>query len=565
MNKYVIAPDSFKGTMSSQEVCDIIERGILECDCDAQILKVPVSDGGEGFAEAYIKQCGGTRCELQVKGPLFEPVQAQWGMLADQKTAVIEMAAAAGLTLIKAEQQNPELTTTWGVGELILEAISKGAEKIILGLGGSASNDGGMGMAAALGCRFLDADGVELSPIGANLAKIARITTAPDLSKIQFEAACDVNNRLFGPEGAAYVFAGQKGADQAMQERLDEGLKNLAAKIESELGVQVGDLSGGGAAGGLGAGVVAFLGGTLKPGIELLLDTMNFNALIQDADFIITGEGRMDGQSLAGKTPVGIARRGKQFGVPVIGIAGSLSQDLNPLYAEGFTALFSTIRDVDSLEATLAHCREDLYETVKAVVNLILAGQKTGAVHLPARQKSQATLFTTLKKFISETEALVSVDAARFKDPLALQVAWNGLKTNNPGSSTKVLEETEPGVLRFKSSAVETLKAALFSGSAVVFDKNMGLFYRGPKPTGDTKQAVRLEDVHALQLLSRKGGVRSNENKPGRFLHVYELNLVKHDGERLHVMSYYDKNNARADADAMGEWLAVPVWDGIEG
>ena len=565
MNKYVIAPDSFKGTISSQEVCDIIERSILDFDHDAVIVKVPVSDGGEGFADAFLRQCGGTRHELSVKGPLFQPVQAYWGMLADNKTAVIEMAAAAGLMLIKPEQMNPELTTTWGVGELILDAISKGAEKIIIGLGGSATNDGGIGMATALGYRFLDASGEELSPIGANLSKIARIIKPPDQIRTDFEAACDVNNTLFGPDGAAFVFAGQKGADQAMIERLDEGLKNLTSKIESDLGAYVGDVSGGGAAGGLGAAVVAFLGGTLKPGIELLLDTMNFDALIQDADYLFTGEGRMDGQSLAGKTPVGVARRGKQLGVPVIGIAGSLSQDLSPFYAEGFTALFSTIRDVDSVEATLAHCREDLYATVRAVVSLILAGQKNITANLPVKQKSQATLFTTLKKFISETEALVPVDASKFKDPLALQVAWTGLKTNNPGSSTKVLVETEPGVLRYKSSVVEKLKATLFAGSAVVFDKHLGLFYRGLKPTSDVKQAVRLEDIHALQLLSRKGAVRSNENKANDFLHVYELNLVKHDGVRHHVMSYYDKNNARADAAVISEWLAVPVWDGIDG
>ena len=379
MIKFVIAPDSFKGTMSSQEICNIIETCILALEPDAMVTKVPVADGGEGLVDAYLSRLGGTRYELEVTGPLFQSVTACWAMLADEKTAIIEMAAAAGLPLVESAQRNPELTTTVGVGELIMDALAKGAQKIILGLGGSATNDGGIGLAHALGYRFLDLSGNELLPIGANLVKIARIVPPAAksiLTDVMVEAACDVNNVLFGMSGAACIFSPQKGADPAMVQRLDAGLRNLAVRISADLGADVETVAGGGAAGGLGAGVIAFLGGTLRPGIELLLDTINFNQIIQEADFVITGEGHMDGQSLSGKTPVGIARRARQYNIPVIGIAGSLGNDLDPLYAEGFSALFSTIRDLNTLEATLARSREDLAETAKAVVRLIQASRQ---------------------------------------------------------------------------------------------------------------------------------------------------------------------------------------------
>lgn len=375
MLKFIIAPDSFKGTMSSIEICNLIEKCILELAPESLIVKVPVADGGEGLVDAYLAQFGGIRYELSVTGPLFQRIHSFWGLLPDKKTAVIEMAAAAGLPLVDIKQRDPERTTSFGVGELILDAVSKGATKIILGLGGSATNDGGIGMAQALGFEFLDSSGNSLQPIGANLINISSIVPPSSglmLDSIEIVAACDVANKLFGFEGAAYIFAPQKGADPEMVKRLDAGLRHFAAILKNELGIDVSDVAGGGAAGGLGAAVVAFTGGTLKPGVELLLDTLDFDKLIQDADYVITGEGRMDGQSLSGKTPVGIARRANRYNIPVIGIGGSLGGDTEQLYRAGFTALFSTIKDLDTLENTLLNCRENLSGLVKSIVRLII-------------------------------------------------------------------------------------------------------------------------------------------------------------------------------------------------
>lgn len=378
MRKYVIAPDSFKGTMSSIEICDLIEQIILELDPDAKVDKVPVADGGEGLVDAFLSMCGGKgrRIETKVTGPLFAPVDSFFGMLDDGDTAIIEMAAAAGLPMLSKEERNPEKTTSVGVGELILKAVSAGAKKIIIGLGGSATNDGGTGMAYALGYRFLDQNGAELSPVGGNLAKIARIIppagkAIPD--SIVIEAACDVNNLLLGKKGAAYIFGPQKGADPAMVEALDKGLTNFADRLEADLGIDTRSIPGGGAAGGLGAGVVAFLGGTLRPGIELLLDAVHFDDMVSQADYVFTGEGRMDGQSLSGKTPVGVAMRAKRFNVPVIGVVGSLGKEVDPLYDVGFTTVISTIRDLASLDETLKNAKIDLITLVRSLVRLIVA------------------------------------------------------------------------------------------------------------------------------------------------------------------------------------------------
>ena len=376
MHRYLIAPDSFKGTMSSSEVCLIIEQAILEAEPDALVEKVAVADGGEGLVDAYLSMFGGERIWIDVTGPLFKPVRAFWGLLPDGQTAVIEMAAAAGLPLLSAAEKNPEQTTTLGVGELVMSAINHGVKKIVLGLGGSATNDGGIGLASALGYRFLDAAGRDLLPTGSSLLKISRIVppaASPLPAGLEIEAACDVSNPLLGLQGAAHVFAPQKGADPGMVERLDQGLANLAVRIAADLAIDVLNVPGGGAAGGLGAGVVAFLGGRLRPGIELMLDAADFDRKVQDADFVITGEGRMDGQTLSGKAPVGVVRRAKRYQVPVIGIVGSLGGNADALYEIGFTTIISTIRELASLEDTLGSCRQDLAAAVKAVVRLINA------------------------------------------------------------------------------------------------------------------------------------------------------------------------------------------------
>ena len=362
--------------MSSSEVCLIIEQAILEAEPDALVEKLAVADGGEGLVDAYLAMFGGERICIDVSGPLFKPVHAFWGLLPDGQTAIIEMAAAAGLPLITSAEKNPEQTTTLGVGELVLSAIRHGVKKIVLGLGGSATNDGGIGLAAAIGFRFLDAAGLDLLPVGGSLQKIRQIippAANPLPAGVEIEAACDVSNLLLGLQGAAHVFAPQKGADPAMVERLDRGLANLAVRIAADLAIDVRPVPGGGAAGGLGAGVVAFLGGRLRPGIELMLDAADFDRKVQNADYVITGEGRMDGQTLSGKAPVGVARRAKRSQVPVIGIAGSLGKNIDSLYEIGFTTIIGTIRELASEEETLGNCRQDLAEAVKALVRLINA------------------------------------------------------------------------------------------------------------------------------------------------------------------------------------------------
>ncbi len=377
MRRYVLAPDSFKGTMSSIEICDLIESIIQELDPGAHVDKVPVADGGEGLVDAFLSMSGGKgrRIETTVTGPLFAPVSSFYGML-DDDTAIVEMAAAAGLPMLSREERNPEKTTSLGVGELILKAAEAGAKKIVIGLGGSATNDCGLGMAQALGFRFVDQDGQELSPVGGSLSKVAKIIPPktrmiPD--SVVIEAACDVNNPLYGTNGAAYIYGPQKGADPAMVEALDKGLRNMAERIEADLGLDVRTIPGAGAAGGLGAAVVAFLGGTLRPGIELLLDAAHFDELVSQADYVFTGEGRMDGQSLSGKTPVGVAMRARKFNVPVIGVVGSLGKDVDPLYGVGFTTVVSTIRDLAPLEETLQNAKIDLIAMVRTLVRLIVA------------------------------------------------------------------------------------------------------------------------------------------------------------------------------------------------
>lgn len=377
MRRYVIAPDSFKGTMSSMEICDLFENIVRELDPGAHVDKVPVADGGEGLVDAFLSMSGGKgrRIETTVTGPLFAPVASFFGML-DDDTAIVEMAAAAGLPMLSREERNPEKTTSIGVGELILKAVESGAKKIVIGLGGSATNDCGLGLAQVMGYRFLDKDGAELSPVGASLVKVAKIV--PPTSKmipdsIVIEAACDVNNPLYGKNGAAYIFGPQKGADPAMVEALDQGLRNMADRIEADLGLDVRSIPGGGAAGGLGAGVVAFMGGSLRPGIELLLDAVHFDDMVSQADYVFTGEGRMDGQSLSGKTPVGVAMRAKKFNVPVIGVVGSLGKDVDSLYGVGFTTVVSTIRDLATLEETLKNAKIDLITMLRTLIRLIVA------------------------------------------------------------------------------------------------------------------------------------------------------------------------------------------------
>lgn len=353
--KVVVAVDSFKGCMTSNEVNQAVSNGIKMVFPDAEVIKVPIADGGEGTVETLIEGLGGELIEKEVNGPLMKPVIAKYGILKDQ-TAVIEMASASGLPLVKSNERNPLKTTTYGVGELINDAINRGCRNFIVGIGGSATNDAGCGMLQALGYRFFDQEGTELNGTGESLSQITSIDVQkvmPELKDCHFQVACDVDNPLYGPRGAAYVFARQKGADDQMVEQLDQGLKHFASVVKKEFNKEIDHISGTGAAGGLGGGFVAFLNAELKPGISIIFDQLNLEQKVVRADCLITGEGRMDFQSVMGKAPSGIAKLGQRFNIPVIAIAGSLTDDAYDLHQHGITALFSIMNEPMTLEEAM--------------------------------------------------------------------------------------------------------------------------------------------------------------------------------------------------------------------
>ena len=345
MKKVIVISDSFKGSLGSGEIARIAADCIPSYFPGCQVVGLPVADGGEGTVDCFLEAIGGDRVVVPVTGPWGEPVEAAYARIGD--TAVIEMAAAAGLPMV-GTRLDPSRTTTYGVGQLILHAVEHGAKHLVLGLGGSATNDGGCGAAAALGVKFDNAAGESFVPVGATIPQIASIdcsAAADRLAGVTVEVMCDIDNPLCGPRGAAAIFGPQKGADEAMIRQLDDALGHLADVVETDLHQSVRDLPGAGAAGGFGAGAAAFFGAELRPGIEVVLDLVRFDDLLAGCDLVLTGEGRMDGQSLGGKVPVGVARRAKQKGVPVVAIVGVVGPGIDPVYDEGITAVFTTNRE----------------------------------------------------------------------------------------------------------------------------------------------------------------------------------------------------------------------------
>ena len=353
--KIIIAPDSFKGTLTAPEVCEIIAREFRNVFPGAGMINVPLADGGEGMAAAWQAACGGTMQSVEVAGPFGDPVQAQW-LLLDDGTAVLEMASCAGIELARPYGLNPEKAGTRGVGELIQQAKAR-ASRIILGLGGSATNDAGCGMAHALGWRFHNGAGEAFCPTGSTLCEVAKILPLDSCILPPVMAACDVKNPLYGLDGAAHVYAPQKGADPAMLRRLDAGLRHIAEAMRAD---EIAKTPGAGAAGGLGFGVLAFLRGELRSGIDLLLEQIRFHEILRGADLVITGEGRMDLQTLQGKAPMGVLRYAEAAGVPVIGICGCLGEGENELYRAGFAALYPASGGGQSLQELRQTCRSDL-------------------------------------------------------------------------------------------------------------------------------------------------------------------------------------------------------------
>ncbi|WP_417344600.1 glycerate kinase [Ferrimonas sp.] len=371
--KIVIAPDSFKESLTAMEAASAIEAGWHQVDADAEMVKLPMADGGEGTVQALLDATKGDRVSLDVTAPLGNRVQADFGLLGDGTTAVVEMAQASGLHLVPREARNPLLTSTFGTGELILAALDQGVAKIIIGIGGSATNDGGAGMMQALGARLLDENGVALPAGGGALDKLASLDLSgldPRLSQVSLEVACDVDNPLCGPKGASAVFGPQKGASEAMVAHLDANLGHYARVIAQQHGVDVADIPGAGAAGGLGAALAGLLKAHLKPGIEIVMEAVGLEQALQGADLVITGEGCIDGQSVHGKTPVGVARLAKRAGVPVVALAGSLGPGCELVHREGIGALFSVVPGVTTLEHALATGAENLTLTARNLATI---------------------------------------------------------------------------------------------------------------------------------------------------------------------------------------------------
>ena len=371
MERYVLVPDSFKGTLGSGEICAILREEILRAKPDAEVVSIPVADGGEGSVDAFLTAVGGQRVQVPCHGPHMEEMTGFYGWLPDG-TAVVEMAAAAGLPLA-GNRLEPDTATTYGVGELMADAAARGARCIILGLGGSATNDGGCGAAAALGARFLDGQGKTFLPTGGNLDRIARIDLGGQRPLPEITVMCDIDNPLCGPTGASEVFGPQKGADPEMVRRLDGNLRHLAEVIRRDLGAEILDLPGAGAAGGMGGGAAAFWNGKLQMGIETVLDTVDFDEIVRGARLVITGEGCLDGQSLRGKVVSGVAARARRAGVPVVALVGAVGEGADGIYDLGVCGVFTTNHRPEPFEEARLHAADNLRRTIRNLMGFLKA------------------------------------------------------------------------------------------------------------------------------------------------------------------------------------------------
>lgn len=374
--KILLAPDSFKGSLSSEKIVSIMEKKVLEVFPKCEVIKVPIADGGEGTVEKLVKITSGSIHTIEVLNPLFQPINAAYGIL-NKDTAIIEMAAASGLTRIDAAEGNACITTTFGTGQLIKDALDKGYKNIVVAIGGSATNDGGIGALCALGVKFLDGNKKELKPIGKNLIKIEEIDLSgmhQGIKDTAFTVMCDVNNPFIGARGATYMYGPQKGANDSQLVELEAGMNHLASLILKNVGKDIRYVKGAGAAGGLGGALYAFLEANLKSGIDTILDTIGFDKLIEDVDVIITGEGRIDEQSACGKVLTGIGNRAKTHEIPVIAIAGSIGYGAEQVYEQGISAIVPTVNHPMSLDEALIHAEDLLNNAVELVCRVLKIG-----------------------------------------------------------------------------------------------------------------------------------------------------------------------------------------------
>jgi len=373
--KFVLAPDSFKESMTAKEVAEAMERGIKKVIPNAECVKVPMADGGEGTVQSLIDATDGELYKVMVKGPLGDKVEATFGVLGDKKTAVIEMASASGLHLVPREKRNPLLSTTYGTGELIKAALDKGVNHIIIGIGGSATNDGGAGMVQALGGKLLTVDNKEISLGGGYLDLLHKIDLNEldkRLREVKIEVACDVTNSLTGKTGASHIFGPQKGATEDMVKLLDNNLRHYAKIIKQQLGMDIESIPGAGAAGGLGAGLLAFFCAELKMGIELVTKHSKLKEKMKDADYVFTGEGSIDAQTLYGKTPLGVALIAKEYNIPVISFAGRIGDGIEPLYENGINSIIGILSEADTIEKALIKGPVNIERTSENIARIVL-------------------------------------------------------------------------------------------------------------------------------------------------------------------------------------------------
>ena len=377
--KIIVACHSFKGSITSTEANEAIAQGIQQVLPHTEVKLIPIADGGEGTCDAFIQSIGGEKITITVHDPFMRSIEATYGILPDQ-TVVIEMAQAAGLTLLNHEERNPLKTTTYGVGEMIFDAVKRGYRKFIIGLGGSSTNDAGLGLLQALGFIFYDSHGKELPGNGESLSNIQTIddrNVIPELKECSFQVMCDVTNPLYGPVGASFVFAPQKGADHKMVKILDNGLRHFNQLVHETYGINLQEINGSGAAGGLGGALYAFLNAQLQPGIELLFEKINIEDIIQEADLIITGEGRIDQQSAMGKVLSGFGTLGKINDIPIVALCGSYTLPLTSLYQIGITAIFSILNEPMTLEDAMAKDKtvERLTHTTVNVIQTFISNR----------------------------------------------------------------------------------------------------------------------------------------------------------------------------------------------
>jgi len=371
--KIIIASDSYKESLTSKQVGETIKRAFDEV-IDAETSVIPIGDGGEGTVEALVDATEGTFVEMEVLNPLHEVTVAKYGLSGDKRTAFIEMATASGLNLVEYEKRNPLISTTYGTGQMIKDAVERGVEKIIIGIGGSATNDGGIGMASALGVKFLDSNGKQVSHTNEGIESLSEIdysSVDEKIKHVEVIVACDVNNPLTGLNGASHIYGPQKGADELMVERMDNNLTKLAKFIKRDLGKEVNDIPGAGAAGGLGAGLVAFMNGTLMSGIDIVLDFLEFDEKILNADLVITGEGRFDYQTIMNKAPIGVARRAKAQDIKVVGISAVFGEGAEAVLDNGIDAMFSVVNKLASYSETVSNTEHNLYLTAKNIATLL--------------------------------------------------------------------------------------------------------------------------------------------------------------------------------------------------